>query len=181
MKKILLLSIMILFIQPLFSQAIINTPSDLDTLWSDYLENGNLDAVTEIIKVLEWDDFFRGEINAYLQNKENDSIRLIELLNGLSFDLSPEQDQITDKVNVGAVSFILLPDEKFGPMVKEIAGIVGSSRTTLEQMMILGSATWSLKSNSQQHSEVKEHILSIYDDLDISTQFMIDHIILGMD
>ncbi len=180
MKKNLLVYISLFSVFTLFAEDLIRNPADLDILWGRYLNNGDLKAITEIVHVLEWEDLFRQEINLFLSRNENGvaKSRLIELLKELGFELNTNNTELSGLINIGAISFLLLNNDNYSSIVKEIAGIVQSRRSTLEQMMILGAATWSLQSNCEQHIEVKEHLLSIYNDLNPSAQYTIDKLIL---
>ncbi len=167
-------------VQSIYSQVIIDDPGDLDELWSIYFKEGDLNAITEIVQVLEWDEQFRYEIDFYLSEHigTDESDLLIELLNKLDFHVIEKKTKLDTNYNVDAITFILLPDEKSGSIVREIAQIISSKRSTLELMKIKGAATWSLKSNSEQYKEVREHILSLYEDLSFRTQYMIDEVII---
>ena len=180
MKKITVILILIIFADPIFAQSTIQKASDLDERWNLYFLNGDVSAITEIIKVLDWNDEFRMEINSFLSEKKDTekNARLILLLNKLGFKLNNDNTELTDKRNIGALSFILLPDEQYGPIIKEILSIINSKQSTLEQMIIMGAATWSLKSNCEQHPKVKQHILDIYKSLGVPSQIMIDYVII---
>ena len=180
MKRVNFFIVFLLSCYAIFAQESITKPSDLDTLWNQYFEKGDLSAITKIVGVLEWEDSFRQEINESLlttENKETKS-RLIDLLQEIGFEVNTSNNELSELVNIGAISFILLNDNQYGPLIKEVAGIVQSKKTTLDQMKILGAATWSLKSNCEQHLEVKQHILNIYDDLDSSAQFTLENVII---
>ncbi len=150
-------TLFLLFIYYTLPAQDIKVPKDLDILWNQYFENGDLTAVTQIIEVFEWEDLFREEINSFLSenNVEEEKYRLIDLLEEIGFESNENKSELSELVNIGATSFILLRDKYYGPIIKEVAGIIQSKKSTLDQMKILGSAAWSLKSNSEQHPKVR--------------------------
>ena len=180
MKKITVILLLIINTFTIYAQSTIQKASDLDKRWNLYFTNDDTNAITEIIKVLDWNDEFRMEINAFLSEKKDteENVRLIILLNKLGFKLKNDNTELIDKRNIGAISFILLQNEQYGPIIKDILDIIGSKRTTLEQMIIMGAATWSLKSNCEQHPKVKQHILDIYENLGVQSKIMIDYVII---
>lgn len=162
------------------SQNSIKTPKDLDLLWNRYFEKNDFPAVTEIVSVLDLEDRFRNEINAFLRNNvgSDNAKQLIEILKEISYGVSDDNMSILTDYNIDGLSFYLLSDDYFRPRIVEISNIVESEKSTFEMMKVKGAAIWSLGNNCANHEEIYKHVESIIGGFSTSTQFTVNRLIL---
>lgn len=133
-------------------------PTDLDLLWGDFLITGEYPPVSRILDVFDEQDPMRPKIETLLKTNSGNSADLLQLLRGLKLI----QPGTTDKLVEEDLDLAILFDKsgKSRNYVQAMEALHPVLQLSEEEwtvaLVVKAVASWSLKSNMEQHPRLCE-------------------------
>jgi hypothetical protein len=129
----------------------INSGTDLDLLWSEFLVTGNTRAVSRIIDVLEWPDRVRGRLQSRMDSGSvtAQQAQILEQA-GIVLDLQHNEIVNVDDLDVACVLKEGIKSPGRFAQVRQALPFT-LSEEDVNHLAVKSAAWWSLASNAQQH------------------------------